>query len=175
MRSFCRSLFGTVIVTAGALTLTSCSSTNLSEPSFNEAQPTPTVEVTETQYVTEEAPEAPQTEAENTPESTTAAKGDVCITYSDGRELVALEDGTTCDIAIDVMDQYADADDVQGSAGFWTSPQGWGCFSRYVIDGKEDLPENRRVSCSDSDAAGNPASEGSGAVAALKPGERDLL
>lgn len=175
MRSISRTLGAAAFITVSAVVLTSCNSTDLPEPTASGNHSSPAEDVTVTEYITEEAPEVDPPTPESSPDSNIANRGDVCVTYDDGWELVALKDGTTCDVAISVMDQYRKADDKQGQALLWTAPNNWGCFGRFVIDGQDDLPENRRFSCGDATASGVPATEGSGGVALLKPGERDLL
>lgn len=121
----------------------------------------------------EEAPaEAPAPEAK----PRTANYGEVCGSVESSMggtyQIVALEDGTTCDIAVEVMRGYVNAwtsGGIEGSAGFWTAPNGWGCASGYILPGDEDIRANAKNTCSDSDPAGRPASEGSGSFVALRP------
>lgn len=100
-----------------------------------------------------------------------ADAGDTCGSL-EGEVLVALEDGTSCDIAHDVMAMYKDnLDQAEGQALFWTSPNGWGCTGRYIFPGESDTPSARKMSCSAEDRSGRPAEEGSGSVALAEPGE----
>lgn len=115
-------------------------------------------------------------------EENSVAKGERCGTWDmAGKEfgVYALEDGTTCDVAMNTVaayDKALDNGETEGQISAWTNKKtGWGCFARYVLDGQEDLPENRRVACSDSDRRGDPATEGSGGVVLLDPSEAGLL
>lgn len=115
-------------------------------------------------------------------EENSVAKGQQCGTMNmNGMEIgvYALEDGTTCDVAMNTVaayDKALDSGETEGQISAWTNKKtGWGCFARYVLDGQEDLPENRRVACSDSDRRGDPATEGSGGVVLLDPSEAGLL
>ena len=115
-------------------------------------------------------------------EENSVSKGQQCGTMNmNGMEIgvYALEDGTTCDVAMNTVaayDKALDSGETEGQISAWTNKKtGWGCFARYVLDGQKDLPENRRVACSDSDRRGDPATEGSGGVVLLDPSEADLL
>lgn len=111
------------------------------------------------------------TSSEKSSSATVADAGETCGSFDDG-VLVALEDGTTCDIARDVMTMYKDnLGQAQGQALFWTAPNGWDCFGRYRFPGEEDNPSTRKLSCSAEDPSGAAAEEGSGGVALADPGE----
>lgn len=85
-----------------------------------------------------------------------------------GSYVVATENGTTCDIAMEVMTDYTSGSPSgtppQGSAGFWTAPNGWGCASDYNPETK-----SAEAWCGASDRSGQPAMEGSGAVTLIAP------
>ncbi|WP_133064868.1 hypothetical protein [Corynebacterium hadale] len=109
-------------------------------------------------------------------EAAGGAAGNVCGTVESSMggsyQIVALEDGTTCDSALAAMRGYVDAyrnGAVEGQAGFWTAPNGWGCANGWFLPGDEQIRANAKNTCSASDRAGNPAQEGSGAVVALRP------
>ena len=115
-------------------------------------------------------------------EENSVAKGEQCGTWNmAGKEfgVYAFEEGTTCDVAMNTVaayDKALDSGETEGQISAWTNKKtGWGCFARYVLDGQEDLPEKRRVSCSDSDRRGDPATEGTGGVVLLDPSEAALL
>lgn len=125
-------------------------------------------------------PVAPEPAAAPAPEAPpqTAAYGESCGTVESSMggayEVMALEDGTTCDVALDVMHGYVDAwatGAVEGQAGFWTAPNGWGCANGWFLPGDEQIRANAKNTCGDSDRAGRPASEGSGSFVALRPDE----
>ena len=115
-------------------------------------------------------------------EENSVAKGQQCGTMNmNGMEIgvYALEDGTTCDVAMNTVaayDKALDSGETEGQISAWTNKKtGWGCFARYVLDGQEDLPENRRTACTDTDMRGDPATEGTGGVVLLEPSEATLL
>lgn len=115
-------------------------------------------------------------------EENSVAKGEQCGTWDmAGKEfgVYALEDGTTCDVAMNTLAGYSNAaknGELQGSVTAWTNEKsGWGCIGRYIIDGMEDTPSNRRTACTDTDMSGDPAVEGSGGVVLLDPSEAGLL
>lgn len=115
-------------------------------------------------------------------EEHTVAKGEQCGT-SDilGTEMgvYALEDNTTCDVAMMTLEGYKEAaknGEIQGSVSAWTNEKnGWGCIGRYRLGDDEDLPENRRTACTDSQMNGAKAFEGSGGVILLNPSEAHRL
>lgn len=115
-------------------------------------------------------------------EENSVAKGEQCGTWTmAGKEfgVFALEDGTTCDVAMNTLAGYSNAaknGELQGTVTAWTNEKtGWGCIGRYIIDGMEDTPSNRRTACTDTDMSGDPATEGSGGVVLLDPSEAALL
>lgn len=88
----------------------------------------------------------------------------------DALAVIAVEDGTNCDTAMDVMEGYRKAlhfGETEGQAALWTSPEGWGCTGRYFYEGEEYIGANGKLSCGDSSPSGEPASVGSGEAVAV--------
>ncbi|OFT71491.1 hypothetical protein HMPREF3145_03205 [Corynebacterium sp. HMSC05C01] len=115
-------------------------------------------------------------------EEHTVAKGEQCgTTDMFGMEMgvYALEDNTTCDVAMGTLEGYKEAaknGELQGSVTAWTNKNnGWGCLGRYILDGDEDIPSNRRTVCTDTQMSGAKAYEGTGGVVLLDPSEAHRL
>lgn len=92
--------------------------------------------------------------------------------------MVAVEDGTTCGIAMRVFRGYVSAlmaGEPEGQAAFWTAPNGWGCFARWFFPDEEYVGANGKLACGANDRAGTPAKDGSGEVVGVKLDELDLL
>lgn len=115
-------------------------------------------------------------------EEHTVAKGEQCgTTDMFGMEMgvYALEDNTTCDVAMSTLEGYKEAaknGELQGSVTAWTNKNnGWGCLGRYILDGDEDIPSNRRTVCTDTQMNGAKAFEGTGGVVLLDPSDAHRL
>lgn len=124
----------------------------------------------------EDKPSSQANQAAPAPAAATSAKGEQCGTWDLGGQTMgvyAVEDGTTCDQAMDSVREYfaaAERGEFQGTATAWTNPaNGWGCTSRYILPGDADEPSNRKIACTDSQMDGTKAFAGSGAVALLDP------
>lgn len=92
--------------------------------------------------------------------------------------VVAVEDGTTCGIAMRVFRGYVSAlmaGEPEGQAAFWTAPNGWGCFARWFFPDEEYVGANGKLACSAQDPSGVPAQEGSGEVVGLSLEDRNRL
>lgn len=156
------------------LALTSCAEEELlpeSTPTTSANAETAGADTEETTSAAESSQSDETTSSSSSAASSTADAGESCGTR-DGMSVVALEDGTTCDIAMDVLEQYDNnLSQAEGQALYWTAPNGWGCFARYTFPGEEDAPNSRKTSCSAEDPGGKPASEGSGGVAMVDPGD----
>ena len=101
--------------------------------------------------------------------------GTVVVPRGDEQLVVATKDGTTCNLGMEIMNQYIEAIQAgksEGQAGFWTAPNGWGCFARWFFPDEPYSGVNGRLACGAEDPAGNPAKEGSGEVVAMTATER---
>ena len=110
------------------------------------------------------------------------ARGTKCgQTYApsgQGVAVVAVEDGTTCGIAMRVFRGYVSAlmaGEPEGQAAFWIAPNGWGCFARWFFPDEEYVGANGKLACGANDRAGTPAKDGSGEVVGVKLDELELL
>lgn len=162
------------------LALTGCSS----EDEDLLAEPTPVTssdETTSEETTTEETSEETTTEEETTEETSetesepeediaAASTGTVCGNVTaewtgNTLSVVALEDDTDCEVALEVMADYLSKNpsggSPQGSGGFWDSPLGWGCARGYIIPGDSDAGANMNPTCS--------SDNGPGQVTAIAP------
>lgn len=86
--------------------------------------------------------------------STSAPEGSLCGFLEDegvNYAVIAASPGTNCPAALETAKLYHSPDrpgELQGSAGFWDSPDGWHCGRGWLIPGREDSGANRRPVCS---------------------------
>lgn len=86
--------------------------------------------------------------------STSAPEGSLCGFLEDdgvNYAVIAASPATNCPAALETAELYRSPDrpgELQGSAGFWDSPDGWHCGRGWQIPGQDDTGANRRPVCS---------------------------
>ena len=160
--------------TAAALALAGCSSDNTvaDAPAMSTLQTTPsesaepssadqpsTEPTKETSTAKGEKKDEASEKADSKPEDdrTNVAAGTVCgevTSKGDGSPLsiVAMDDGTDCDEAMEVFTDYMSdspsGTPPQGSGAFWDAPNGWTCGgNNFLFPGDEDQKFNKHPSC----------------------------
>lgn len=88
--------------------------------------------------------------------------GKVTVAASGGElSVVSLDDGTSCSIAIPVLDDYLSAqpsgDAPAGSGYYWESPTGWTCMKGYLFPGDEPVNANMYPVCTNGFGPGQAA------------------